>query len=135
MPIFKLAAVVVLAIVLSAHAADEPDRARYLAEQTELLEAAGIDTSTAGLILFLQALPPDPTKLARVPQLVTELAADKFEVRERASQQLKLYGELARPALTAALQSKDLETAWRAKYILAELDSGEALEQRRASSP
>jgi hypothetical protein len=127
------AAVVCFALFLaSVIAGDDSDRARILAEQTELLQQNGIETSTAGLIKFLQSLPPDPARLAKVPQLITELGDDKFDVRERASKQLQALGEIARPALTAALKSKDLETAWRAKYVLGELDSGQAVEKQRA---
>lgn len=133
MPIFKLAVVAALAFaVKSITVADDSDRARNLAAQLQLLQENGIETNTAGLIKFLQSLPPDPARLAKIPGLITELGDDKFDVRERASKQLKTLGEIARPALTAALKSKDLEISWRAKHILSELDSGQSVEKQRA---
>ena len=46
------------------------------------------------------AVPPDAQRIAR---LLAELDADKFTVREKASQELKQLGELAQPALQKAL--------------------------------
>ena len=103
-----------------------------IAEQSQLLQENGIETNAAGLIKFLQSLTPDPARLAKIPQLITELGDDKFEVRERAVKQLQALGELARPALTAALKSKDLETVFRAKHVLGQLDSGQATDKMRA---
>ncbi len=113
-------------------AAEQSDRARILAEQTQLLQENGIETNAAGLIKFLQSLTPDPARLAKIPQLITELGDDKFDVRERAVKQLQALGELARPTLTSALKSKDLETSVRAKYVLSQLDSGQATDKLRA---
>lgn len=128
---FAVVACVAL-IVGSITAADDADRQRMLAEQTALLQEGGIETNTAGLIKYLQSLPPDPARLAKVPQLIAELGDDKFDVRERASKQLQAFGEIARPALTVALKSKDLETVWRAKYVLGQLDSGQSADKQRA---
>jgi len=130
---FAALAVASVALILgSLPAADDSDRARVLAEQTQLLQQSGIETTPAGLIKFLQSLPPDPDRLAKIPGLITELGDDKFDVRERASKQLQALGEIARPALTAALKSKDLEVSWRAKHLLSELDSGQSVEKQRA---
>jgi hypothetical protein len=126
---------VVLCLALVAcriFALEDVDRARILAEQTQLLQQSGIETNTAGLIKFLQSLPPDPVRLAKIPLLITELGDDKFDVRELAVKQLQVFGESARPALTAALKSKDLEIVWRAKSVLKELDTGQLVEKQRA---
>ncbi len=64
----QFVAVASVALIVSRMtAADDSDRARLLAEQTQLLQQSGIETTPAGLIKFLQSLPPDPDRLAKIP--------------------------------------------------------------------
>src|SRR5262249_54212544 len=59
---------------------------------------------------------PAPAKDAdEIAELVVQLGADLFAVRESASNQLVEKGIAAKPQLTAALESKDAEVRMRAK--------------------
>ena len=64
-----------------------------------------------------------PASASRIAELVTQLGADEFPARERASRELIQLGEAARPALEKAKQdSENLEVRWRADQILKRLD-------------
>jgi WD40 repeat protein len=63
---------------------------------------------------------PDPRKLAK---LIAELDDDRFEVREKATAELRALGERAATALRAVLRKRpSLEAYRRAKALLAELE-------------
>jgi hypothetical protein len=58
--------------------------------------------------------------------LIADLQSDKFAVREKASADLELLGELARPALDKVLASQPpLETRQRVERILEKLEPGQ----------
>lgn len=61
--------------------------------------------------------PPAPT----AQQLVDQLAADSYLVREHAQRELLKLGEKAQKELEQAVQSQDVEQRMRAEYILREL--------------
>lgn len=66
------------------------------------------------------AKPPDPQLLAR---LIYELDSNRFEVRQRASAELEKLGDLAGPALEAALKTNpSLETRRRVERLLRKLE-------------
>ncbi len=62
-----------------------------------------------------RGLPPTPTEIA---QAITDLGDESYAVRERASQFLWQAGEVAEPALQAAIKSDDVEVVVRARRIL-----------------
>jgi hypothetical protein len=81
-------------------------------------------------------VPPDATRLAK---LVADLDADRFEDREKASEELRRLGELAEMALRKALAgAPTAELRKRAEDLLAALDgdgplvASERLRQGRA---
>lgn len=63
--------------------------------------------------------PSSPPDLVRIGQLLEELSADAFEVRERAVAKLKSLGEYARPAIHQALAKKpEIEVRRRLEILL-----------------
>ncbi len=58
----------------------------------------------------------------KVEALVNALGDDSFEVREKASAELKALGAVTLPLLRLAVRSSDLEVSQRAKAILQEID-------------
>jgi hypothetical protein len=66
---------------------------------------------------------PAPPDKARIRQLVSQLADDRFAVREAAQRELLQFVEYALDELAEAAASKDLEQARRAKHILGTVDA------------
>jgi hypothetical protein len=60
-----------------------------------------------------------PQQSDDISALIAKLGNDLFAVREAASNQLAQKGILAKPQLTAALESSDAEVRFRARHILA----------------
>jgi len=61
--------------------------------------------------------------LNRIAQLIRELGAEDWKVRERSTGELKNFGEMARTALQEAFkQSEDAEVKHRIENLLSELD-------------
>jgi hypothetical protein len=80
---------------------------------------ASADNATQFLETKAKPVTLDPK---RVPQLITDLGVNDFQVRERAMKELEKLGELAEVDLNQALQNKpSLELQQRAKQILARL--------------
>lgn len=96
--------------------------------QSRLLAEHGIRPDAVSLIAYLRRLQPDPQRQAEIAMLVQQLSAGRFATREAASRKLSAFGEAARPQLEAALLSEDAEVRFRARQVLAELDSDD---QRR----
>ena len=70
----------------------------------------------------------------KVGDLIRDLGADEYAVRERAEGQLRKLGDAAIPALREALEDKDPERALRAHRVLQDLEKkGERSEQDRRS--
>ena len=57
--------------------------------------------------------------------LIRDLGAEEFSVRERAEAELRKMGESAAPALRQALEDKDPEKALRAHRVLEDLEKNE----------
>lgn len=72
----------------------------------------------AGVLLALLLLAPQD----QIEKLIRALGSDDESARAAAAEQLRKLGEKARPALTAALQSKDPEVRTRAQALLLPLD-------------
>jgi hypothetical protein len=67
--------------------------------------------------------PVPPVDATRIARLITDLDDRRFEVRQRATEQLKDLAELAEPALRARLADKpSLETRRRVQRLLKEHD-------------
>jgi hypothetical protein len=73
----------------------------------------------------------DPAVGDEVDQLVKQLGADDWDAREAAYKQLAELGPAARPKLQAALNSKDLEVAWRAERLIQASEAQPAGPRRR----
>jgi WD40 repeat protein len=71
-------------------------------------------------LLALQTEPP----AKRIPKLIAQLDDDDFDQREKAAQELALYGREAEPALREALKSPLAQVKRSAGEILAQLKDG-----------
>lgn len=70
----------------------------------------------------------------KVGDLIRDLGAEEYSVRERAESDLRKMGDAAIPALREALKDKDPERALRAHRVLQDLDKkGERSDQDRRS--
>ncbi len=83
----------------------------------------------AGLGAYLQ----DEDQAKRIAQFVEQLSSDDFEVREKASSELKKIGSDAIPALQEAAKSEDPETRMRAESLLESLKKKPTPTPRRKS--
>jgi RNA polymerase sigma factor (sigma-70 family) len=98
-----------------------------LADRAATLLIAAGGPGAAALGTHLQpVIAPPPGRLAR---LVTDLDSERFEVRQKASQELEALGEIAAPALRRARGS--LELRRRAEDILGRLRPGASPERLR----
>jgi hypothetical protein len=102
---------------------------------------ARLQTDSAASVAFVgQRLQPVPAPRAeQVEKWVKDLGDPSFDVRDRATLQLRLLGRLAEPALRRAVEAKpELEALRRLERLLAELGhdeiglSGEQLRTHRA---
>ena len=69
-----------------------------------------------------------PTQEQKIGQLIEELANDRFDVREAASQQLQAIGESALAALEGARHNKDPEIRIRATQILQDISAQQSIQ-------
>src|SRR5689334_3303005 len=70
----------------------------------------------------------------KVGDLIRDLGADEYSVRERAESDLRKMGDAAIPALREALEDKDPERALRAHRVLESLEKkGQHSDQERRS--
>ncbi|MGE3803328.1 MAG: hypothetical protein AB7K24_01500 [Gemmataceae bacterium] len=98
---------------------DAQDPERFLADLKKLARLAhfdGLDVNQA-----------DQRKL--IEQLVAELGAEEYRLREAASARLRIVGERAIPFLKAAREDPDLERARRAERLLTAI--AEEIKERR----
>ena len=90
---------------------DTADADKFLTDMKHFARLSGTD----GLDLSAKGNKDD---VAAVEKLVRDLGDDDFEVRESASDRLKLIGEPALPVIEKALQSKDAEVHRRAEDLI-----------------
>lgn len=69
------------------------------------------------------AAPPAGPSAAEVARLIEQLGDDDFDVREAATERLKLAGEPALPALDKAAASGDLEVRRRARRVVSAVEA------------
>ena len=70
----------------------------------------------------------------KVADLIRDLGADEYSVRERAESELRTMGDAALPALRQALEDKDPERALRAHRVLQDVEKkGQRSDQDRRS--
>src|SRR5262245_24915215 len=99
--------------------AEPADEARASAARTALL--AGGEGSLEVLLdsLYGPASKGDPVPHRELAKLLAQLGAEQFEVREAATQQLRLLGPTAVPFLKRNRAHPDLEVRRRVKVLLA----------------
>jgi len=88
------------------------DPSRLAAEEKALQAAALADDATAALEFFRKRTPSESQR-QRLRSLIQDLAADSFEVRQKASAELTASGPVAAAPLRAAARSPDSSRARR----------------------
>jgi hypothetical protein len=96
------------------------DPARLAAEEQALQTAARTDDAAAALDYFRKRTPGEAQRRT-LRELITRLADDSFEERQKASAALTASGPVAVALLRAAARRPDEEVASRARACLAEL--------------
>ncbi len=99
--------------------ADDP-----AARDERLLRDNGIGVDGPALLAFFRQHTTTQADVARIEQLLKELGADRFRVRQEASARLAAIGERAVPSLRTAEKSSDPEVARRASRCLLEIKAG-----------
>jgi cyclophilin family peptidyl-prolyl cis-trans isomerase len=88
----------------------------------ETLNAAGLGTDPAALIDFFRRKTLDEGDRDTVAELIRDLGADEFAMREKASSELVKMGGKAISQLRQAKESGDIEVARRAKACLQKIE-------------
>jgi HEAT repeat protein len=119
-PRWSLAAVLLLAAaVVRAEPPAEPDTG----DDEKLLKEAGARTDGPALVEFLRGRLPAEVTADKLATLVKQLGDDDFNVRDRASAELRALGVRALPALRRAAEDPDAEVKRRAQdCIIATVD-------------
>lgn len=131
--------------IMASHGVDPADAAvitrliaRYAFDPHRLTAVYRMDDAELDQLLPLEVVPQpakitrfalvivinaDPTAGTVVDDLIKQLGDDDWDKREAAYQALAAMGPAAQAKLTGAKGSKDLEVAWRAERLLAQLQA------------
>jgi len=91
------------------------------ADDLQLLKVNGIGESRQQILSYIQSFAPAKDTDQRIAELIHDLGANAFQVREDAQKELVRIGTRAIPFLEARKNSPDPEIAMRIKRALAEL--------------
>jgi hypothetical protein len=117
-PSLSLVALAALLLPLVAQQQQPAEQPEARANDEKLLREAGWKTDAASLLEIFRARTPAVADQQRMRNLVAELGARTFRVREQASAQLQKEGNRARPFLEEARQHADTEVWRRAALCL-----------------
>lgn len=101
-------------------AQDEPGPAA----DVKLLKDAGIATDEPGLLEFFKKQTRSDSQRHFIAELIKQLGAKEFRIRERATRELEQLGRAAQTALQQARNHEDVEIAARARLCLEAIDNG-----------
>ncbi|HZY85230.1 MAG TPA: hypothetical protein VFE78_10395 [Gemmataceae bacterium] len=99
----------------------------YSAAEERTLKAAKVATDGPALLDYLRRRTPDPSRVAKVRELVRQLGDNAFEKREEASKGLVAAGVIALPWLREAAKGDDREVVRRANDCLKQIGRGSDL--------
>lgn len=99
------------------------DAESSLHEELQLLRRGGIAADTETILGFLCRQQPSAARQRDIDALIKQLSSDEFSKREAAAQRLVQLGPAARAGLVEAAKTGDLETAFRSRRILQQLNS------------
>ncbi|HKI38452.1 MAG TPA: HEAT repeat domain-containing protein [Gemmataceae bacterium] len=122
-PRWPLALVVLL---LAAAVRAEPPAALDTAADEKLLREAGVKTDGPALVEFFRKRLPAEVTPEKLAAFVKQLGDESFDVREKASADLRALGVRALPALRRAAEDPDAEVKRRAEDCIAATVSGDA---------
>jgi hypothetical protein len=111
-------------LLVAAVARAEPPAAPDTADDEKFLAGAGVKTDGPALVEFFRARVPADVTPEKLADLVKQLGDDEFEVREKASIELRALGVRALPTLRRAAASSDAEVRRRAEDCIAATVSG-----------
>jgi hypothetical protein len=87
-------------------------------DASAVLTAAGVAPDEAGLRGYLKPFMPDATRDKRVAEMIKDLGAEDFGVRDKATKALASLPVFPREALEKAARSKDVEVQMRAEGLI-----------------
>jgi hypothetical protein len=108
----------------------EQAKASDIDTDEHLLQEAGLDASSNGLIALLRNCSVDDGDLLKLDEHIRQLGSRNFRDRETASQKLIALGLPAFSALERPARSPDLEVARRARYCLKRINGKEPVPLR-----
>jgi HEAT repeat protein len=94
------------------------------AADARALKDAGVGDDGPALLAFFRSRTLNDADRRRLDDLVGQLAAEDFETREKATQELKKRGPSALAPLRRAAEHPDLEVSRRARDVIAFLEEG-----------
>jgi hypothetical protein len=94
-----------------------------LDQELQLLRRRGVASDTRSILDFLRRQHPSATQQREIDALIEQLSSEKFAEREAAAKKLLPLGPAAKAGLVQAAKSDDLETMFRAKRILQQLEA------------
>jgi len=118
-----------LAIAAAGGEAFGADVAGLDSDASAALTAAGVAPTEDGLRAYLKQFMPDATRDKRVAEMIKDLGADDYGVRDRATKALGALPVFPREALEKAARSTDVEVKMRAEGLL---ERGEGESQKVA---
>ncbi len=113
-----LGCAVALAVVCGSPAAAIPEQAAQGDADVAALIAAGVKPDAAGLGAYLKHFLPSASHADRVAQLIKDIGAEEFEVRQTATKALAGLPVFPREALEKAARNENPEVRNRAKGLL-----------------
>src|SRR5258708_7893629 len=102
---------VLLLVCLSLGPSARPDQVEELAADVKALKDAGVAADEAGLLAFFTKHTVSDAHRRSIGELIKQLGDNNFQVREKATRELKALGPAARAALQQAKDHGSAEVA------------------------
>lgn len=114
----RLGCVLALVVVCGARGATLGEQDTQRDANAKVLIAAGIKPDAEAIGAYLKRFLPDAAHAKRVAELIEDLGAEQFQVRQKAAKALAALPAFPREALEKATRSDDLEVRVRAQRLL-----------------
>jgi hypothetical protein len=118
----RFSAVVLLVVLLPAHAGAEPNAKATPPEDEKLLRSAKVAVDGPGLLELFRQRTPSARDQERVAALAAQLGDEAFAVRQKAANELVAVGARALPQLRRLLAHPEEEVRQRARECIEAID-------------
>jgi hypothetical protein len=97
-------------------------------DEEKILRSADVEVDNASLLAYVKARTLKDEDRTRIEKLIQDLDSDRYNVREKATKELKLLGRNTIPFLKKALKSAPLEVVRRAGRCIEEISTQNSTE-------